>query len=66
MANHSEAIAEIEEILRLGVKQTVVEGLTVVYDHDTLRRELARLKKLDDATQGLRPLAATILLDGAC
>lgn len=66
MADHSAAIAEIEEILRAGVKQTTVDGTTVVYDLPSLRKELRRLKRTDDATKGKRPLVATVRLDGAC
>lgn len=66
MADHSAEIAEIESILRAGVKQTTVDGTTVVYDFDTLRKELRRLKRMNDATKGKRPLVATIRLDGAC
>lgn len=65
MADHSAEIARIESILRRGVTTVTVDGTTMTYDFAELRRQLDRLRQLDDATRGKRPFAATIRLDGA-
>lgn len=64
MADYSAQIADIEEILRSGAKTVVIDGVTTTYDHDSLRKELSRLKRLNETTKGKRPLFATIRLDG--
>jgi hypothetical protein len=55
MADNSAAIAQIEEILRAGARQVTVDGTTVVYDFESLRKELRHLKATDDALAGGRP-----------
>ena len=64
MADNSERIAEIEEILRSGVKTVTVDGVTTSFDLESLRRELRLLRASDDALRGKRPVAARINLGG--
>lgn len=64
MADHSERIAEIQEILRAGASSVTTDGTTVSYDFDELRRELRQLMAEDDAHKKRRPVAASIYLGG--
>jgi hypothetical protein len=55
MADNSARISEIEAILRAGARQVVVDGTSVTYDFETLRKELRHLKATDDTLAGTRP-----------
>lgn len=66
MADYSSEIAAIETILNAGAKSTSVDGLSVQYDFAALRKRLAELKALDDATLqagNQRPKRATIKMN---
>lgn len=64
MANNTARIAEINAILQQGVVEHVVDGETVKYDLDALRRERRRLIMSDDTGRHRRPVASTINLSG--
>lgn len=55
MADHSERIAQIQEILRSGVQSVSTDGNTVSFDLDSLRAELRQLMAEDDTHRGRRP-----------
>lgn len=57
-------IADIQSILREGARQVVVDGTTVIYDFDSLRRELRELMREDELQRRRRPTASTINLGG--
>ena len=63
-ADHSTRIAEIQEILRAGARTVSIDGTTVTYDFDALRRELRLLMADDTNQQGRRPVFGTIYLGG--
>lgn len=64
MADHSARIAEIQELLRTGVKSSTTDGQTVTFDKDQLNKELRELMAGDDTHKGRRPRAAAINLGG--
>jgi hypothetical protein len=64
MADNSERIAEIEAILRSGVKSYMNDGTQITHDFDALRKELNRLRQSDDALKGSRPKAVQFDLGG--
>lgn len=64
MADHTERISEIRELLRTGATSVATDGTSVSLDHDSLRRELRQLMAEDDAHKGRRPVASTIFLGG--
>lgn len=64
MADHTERIAEIQEILRTGVKKVTTDGTTTEYDFAALRGELRRLMADDNTHRGRRPVVSAIKLDG--
>ena len=64
MADNSTSIAEIRAILRQGARTVTIDGQTVVYDFDELRRELRELMADDDSDKGRRPVATRITLAG--
>jgi len=55
-------IAKLEAILNEGASRVTVDGMTVQYDLDDVRRRLNELKAKQDATK--RPRAASIDLSG--
>jgi len=63
MADNSERIAEIQNVLRSGAKKTTVDGVSVEYDFAALRAELRRLMADDDIYRGRRPVVSTINLN---
>jgi len=64
MADNTQAIAEIEEILRAGVKTFVNDGTTVTHDFAELRKSLRELKATDDTLGNQRPKAVSVDLGG--
>lgn len=60
MIDHSERIAEIQAILRAGARTVTVDGTTITYDFDTLRKELYQLQAEDAAQRGRRPRVVTV------
>ena len=64
MADNSAQIAEIEEILRSGVKTFVNDGTTVTHDFVELRKSLRDLKRTDDTLSNPRPKAFGVDLGG--
>lgn len=66
MADYSTEIANIEAILNSGTSSVSVDGMSTSLNHDSLRKRLAELRQLDDATQqsgSVRPRNATIKLN---
>lgn len=64
MADNTAKIAELEEILRQGVTQTTIDGVTIVRDLDSVRAELRQLKAEDDTIGNRRPQSFTVDLGG--
>lgn len=62
MPDNSAEIAKIRKILRTGATSASIDGRTVQYDFDELRRQLRELIETDDALQGQRPLVSRIRL----
>lgn len=62
MADNTARIAEIDTILRNGVRSWTAGGETVQYDFDALRAERSRLIAEDDDAQDKRPVASSINL----
>lgn len=60
MADNSERIAQIREILGCGATQTVTDGQTTVFDHASLRKELRDLMAEDDELRGRRPVISSM------
>ena len=48
-----------------GARSVVIDGVTVAYDFDSLRRELRQLRAEDDAERRKRPRIQSIDLRGA-
>lgn len=65
MADHSERIAQIQQILRAGATSVSVDGVTVTYDFESLRRELRQLMQEDDVHKGRRPVISHLDLSRA-
>lgn len=55
MADHSERIAEIQDILRTGAKRVNVDGQSMEYDFAALRQELRELMADDNTNAGRKP-----------
>lgn len=64
MADNTERIAELREILRTGAEQVTTDGTTVRFDLETVRLELRQLIATDDTLAGQRPVVSTIRLGG--
>lgn len=64
MADHSERIAEIQDLLRTGATSVETDGTTVQLDPESLRRELRQLMAEDDTNRGRRPVVSSINLSG--
>ena len=63
--DNSTRIAEIDAILRTGAEQVTIDGETVRYNFDELRRERLRLERGDDQRKRKRPVASSINLGNA-
>lgn len=55
MADNTAAIAALEEILNNGATSVTVDGETIHYDFDEIRRRLRELRATDDDQAGQRP-----------
>jgi hypothetical protein len=64
MADNSERIRQIRDLLASGVTSVTTDGQTTSFDHDSLRTELRQLIAEDDSEQGRRPIASSIYLGG--
>lgn len=53
MANYQREIREIRDKLKLGVKSVTVDGVSTVYDLDSLREQLKWYIANDDTERGL-------------
>lgn len=62
MANNTDRIAEIREILRTGASTVVVDGTTTTYDFPALRQELRELIAEDDTQRHIKPRVSSINL----
>jgi hypothetical protein len=60
MANNTTRIAEIDAILRSGVRAFTNDGTTITHDFAELRRERRRLIESDDTLSGKRPPIAVL------
>lgn len=58
----ADRIAKLEAILDEGTGRVTIDGVTVQYDLDEVRKQLAELRRKEDATK--RPRAAGIDLSG--
>lgn len=65
MADNSQRIAEIQEILRTGARQITNDGQTITFDFNALRKELRQLMSQDDVNRGRRPSVVSIDLSRA-
>jgi hypothetical protein len=54
MANNTQRIADIDEILRSGAKQVSNDGTSISHDFDELRRERRKLVEDDDTLGKLK------------
>jgi hypothetical protein len=61
---NAKRIREIDAILESGVSSVVVDGRTVTYDLDSLRKERRRLSDADATLRSKRPVASPIRLGG--
>jgi hypothetical protein len=64
VANNSERITEIQNILRSGVTTGNVDGVQVTLDLNSLRKELRELLDKDNKNRGRRPVASSVKLSG--
>jgi LPS sulfotransferase NodH len=64
MANNTAKIAELEDILQTGATSATIDGRTVHYDFDEIRRQLRELRANDDSQRGRRPVISRIRLGG--
>lgn len=62
--DHSVRIAEINAILVSGVTTMTVDGVTTVYDHDSLRKERTQLMAEDPNYASRKPRIATVRFNG--
>lgn len=66
MPDYSQEIAAIEAILNAGTSSVSIDGMSASYNFEQLRKRLAELKALDDATVSaskVRPRNAKIKLN---
>ncbi len=66
MADNTARIAAIRELLQSGVTSTVVDGTSVTFDPDSLRRELHQLIADDDVQRTRRPRISSVKMNGLC
>lgn len=64
MADNTTRIAEIQAILRAGVRTVANDGTSITYDFAELRKELRQLMQEDDTQKGRRPAISRIKLQG--
>lgn len=64
MADNTEEIEELEEILNTGATKIVQDGMTVEIDQEAARRRLAELRRQDDAIGDQRPPFLNVYLGG--
>lgn len=64
MADNSTRIAELEEILRIGMTGHTNDGTSSSHDLGTVRSELRKLRADDDTQKGRRPGVVSIDLSG--
>jgi hypothetical protein len=57
-------ITKLQKILEAGATTVTVDGTTVTYDFDQIRREIMRLQSEDDTLKSKRPRVASIRLSG--
>ena len=62
MADHSERIAEIQELLRSGVTKVMTAGTVTEFSPESLRQELRDLMADDDTMKAMRPRVRSINL----
>jgi len=62
MADNTARIEEINEILRAGATEVVVDGTKVKYNFAELRKERRMLMAADDTHRGRRPVVSSINL----
>lgn len=60
MPDHSARIAQIEQILRSGVTSSSVDGTQITIDHESLRKELRKLRAEDDVQRLRRPRISSV------
>jgi len=60
MADNSERIAEIDELLQSGAQSVSVDGVATTLNHDTLRTERQQLRAADDTYKARRPVISRI------
>lgn len=68
MADNSQKIAELEEILNAGVTQVGVDGTNTSFDLNEVRKQLEYLKRTDTTGQYsamVRPKFGTVRLDNS-
>jgi hypothetical protein len=65
MPDHSERIEAIQSILRAGAKTVTIDGVTVQYDFNSLRKELRQLMAEDPAYAGRRPRVSSMDIGNA-
>lgn len=64
MADNTEKIEELEEILDLGTTRIKTDGTEVEIDPDAVRRRLGELKRQDDTYGDPRPPFSSVFLGG--
>jgi len=64
VADNTQRIAEIREILRSGVASFSNDGTSVTHDFAELRKELRELVASDDTQAGKRPTSFSVDLGG--
>lgn len=65
MPDNSAAIAKLEAILASGVRSGAADGESITYDPDSIRDQLAHLKRTDTTTRGRRPFCSNMNLGGS-
>ena len=61
-ADNSAEIAQLEAILNAGARTVTIDGQTVTYDFDAIRKRLAELRASDYRNIPRRPRASSIRL----
>jgi hypothetical protein len=62
--DNAKRIRDIDAILEAGMSTVTVDGRTVTYDLDSLRKERRRLSDADENLRSKRPVASSISLGG--
>ena len=63
MADNSQKIAQLQEILDSGASSVTVDGITTSFDHDSIRQRISDLIAEDEALASKKPIVSTILLN---